>query len=99
MFVVYFADPVKTSLWAILAEQHAQYTWFLPQTSQRGTEFTTTKEKLTVLIYILWVKVFGNVYKTLHSEMENFDSQNQDLLKIQDLIKNELHRAPVEKDL
>ena len=50
-------------------------------------------------MYILWVKVFGNVYKALHSEMENFDSQNQDLLKIQDLIKNELHRAPVEKDL
>jgi len=24
--VVYFADPVKTSLWAIWAEQHAEYT-------------------------------------------------------------------------
>ena len=32
--VDYFAKPVKTSLWAVWAEQHAQYTWFLPQTSQ-----------------------------------------------------------------
>ena len=24
--VVYFAEPVKTSLWAIWAEQHAKYT-------------------------------------------------------------------------
>jgi len=51
-------------------------------------------------LYWTRVKVFGNVYKALYSsEMENFDSQNQDLLKIQDLIKSELHQAPVEKDL
>ena len=36
---VYYADPVNTSVWAVWAEQHAQYTWFLPQTSQ---EYTTT---------------------------------------------------------
>ena len=51
-------------------------------------------------LYWTRVKVFANVYKALHSsEIENFDSQNQDLLKIQDLIKSELHQAPVEKDL
>ena len=50
-------------------------------------------------LYWTRVKVFGNIYKALHNEMENFDSQNQDLLKIQDLIKSELHQAPVEKDL
>ena len=31
-----FADPVYTSLWAVWEDQHAQYTWFLPQTSQEG---------------------------------------------------------------
>ena len=34
--ILYFAEPVKTSLWAIWAEQHAQYTWFLPQPSHEG---------------------------------------------------------------
>ena len=29
--VIYFADSISTSLWAVWAEQHA---WFLPQTSQ-----------------------------------------------------------------
>ena len=27
--IVYFVEPVQTSLWAIWAEQHAQYTSFL----------------------------------------------------------------------
>ena len=34
------------SLWAVKAEQHAQYTWFLPQTSQEGNEWNTTLWKL-----------------------------------------------------
>ena len=29
-----YAKPIKTSLWSIWVEQHAQYTWFLPKTSQ-----------------------------------------------------------------
>ena len=41
--VFYFADLVQTSLWVFREEQHAQYIWFLPQTSQEGNECTTTK--------------------------------------------------------
>ena len=40
--VVHFVKPVKTSLLDVWAEQNAQYTWFLPQTSQEGNECTTT---------------------------------------------------------
>ena len=45
------------------------------------------------------LKVFGKVYKALHSEMESFDSQNQDVLMVQDLIKSELTEEIIEKDL
>ena len=34
--VVYFVEPVKTSLWAVWAEYHGQYIGFLPQTNQEG---------------------------------------------------------------
>ena len=44
--VVKFAKPVTTRLWAVWADQHARYTWFLSHTSQEGNDCTTTKEKL-----------------------------------------------------
>ena len=40
--VVYFAEPVRISFWAVWAEQHAQYTWFQPQASQEGKKCTST---------------------------------------------------------
>ena len=36
--VVYFAKTFKSSIWAAWAEQQAQYTWFLFQTSQEGLD-------------------------------------------------------------
>ena len=39
MLVVYFAEPIKTSLWAIWADQYAQNTWFLLKASQEGNEW------------------------------------------------------------
>ena len=44
MPIVYFADPVKTSLSTIWEEQHAQYIQFLPQITQEGNECTPAKE-------------------------------------------------------
>ena len=40
--VIYFADPIWTSLWAVWVEQHAQYIWFLLQTSQEGLKCIIT---------------------------------------------------------
>ena len=40
--VVYFAKPLKTNLWAVWAEHHAQYIRFLPQTRQKENKCTTT---------------------------------------------------------
>ena len=37
---VYFAITKPICLWAVLAEQHAQYIWFWPQTSQEGNKST-----------------------------------------------------------
>jgi len=74
------------------------FQWEQAETSQRrfGLMRALPFEMKTDDLYWTRVKVFGNVYKALHSsEMGNFDSQNQDLLKIQDLIKSELHQAPV----
>ena len=46
--VVYFADQVYTRFWAVRAEQHVQYIWFLPKTSQEENKaFRPNK-------YILW---------------------------------------------
>ena len=44
--VVYFFEPVKTSLWVVWAEQLALYIWYLPQIGQEGNECTTTYKKL-----------------------------------------------------
>ena len=41
-----FADSVKTSLWAVWAEQYEYQASFLPKTSQERNECTATKEKL-----------------------------------------------------
>ena len=56
--VVYFAEPVKTSLWAFWVEQDTQYTCFLPQTSQDRNECTTT-----------WLREAKNLLYTIYTEL------------------------------
>ena len=53
--VVYFAEPVKTSLWAIWAEQHAKYTCTQTQKTNvqvknkiRSTNPETPKDQLFI---------------------------------------------------
>ena len=66
-----------TSLWEVWAHQHAQYTWFLPQTSQEEKECTTTyiSEANSLLSYknIRWIKVtqieFSNFWFAFPSQI------------------------------
>ena len=44
--IVYFAKPIKTSLWVIWTEQHVQYTLFLLHTRQEENECTIKVEKI-----------------------------------------------------
>ena len=46
----YFVEPIKTSLWAVWVEQHAQYTCFLPD--QPGLEGNECNPKYIINIRI-----------------------------------------------
>ena len=58
------AKPVKTSFWAVWAEKHVLYSWYMPQTSQWEKETNVPVYKrnleLSVLAYILWWKREGS---------------------------------------
>ena len=55
MPVVYFAELVKTGLWAVKAEAHASYTQFLPRPARKKSNVPKLKssKELTVPIYKL----------------------------------------------
>ena len=48
-------------LWPVWAEQHAQYTLFLPQTRIEGIKCTTTKEKLRAYCPNIYAVPFDEV--------------------------------------
>ena len=58
--VIYSAKPVKTSLWAIWEEQHVQYNWFVPNTSQEELNMSNI---YTVPITRIVVKVLRKIPK------------------------------------
>ena len=47
---LYFAKAVISGLWAVLAEQHAQHTWFLTHTSQEGNKCTFVYHYISTLL-------------------------------------------------
>ena len=58
----------------------------------RALPFQMKKDDL----YWTRIKVFGTVYKALRGELENFNGDNQDLVKIQEFIKNELFQNEID---
>ena len=79
---VYFANAVMSGLWTVLAEQRAQYTWFLLQTSQEGNKCTLVYHLVTERTFGL-AELFGRTSTVLvRLKQQNFFLQNTELFSL-----------------